>query len=333
MRQIKITILLFVVTIIGTELYAQQEPQFTQNMFNKVFTNPAFAGADEGICVTGIGRQQWVGFKDSEGNKVAPETYLLTIDAPVRVLRGGLSAVVMQDKLGFTKNIAFKLGYSYLKEIGFGKLGVGFQIGFNNRTIDFSKFIAVDPQDQLLQDLTAEESEILIDGSFGVMYQVPDQYYFGVSVAQVLQTSGKELASWTTNVDSTTSESFIYKMTSDRTFYIQGGYDYVFRNHPNFALLPYAMIKFDQAAVQVDIAALLEYKSTFWGGLNYRYQDAVSIIVGLQYKAFKVGYSYDITTSQLGISRTSGSHEVMLKYCFKIEGDKGRKSYRNTRFL
>ncbi len=333
MRHIKFTILLFVVTIIGTGLHAQQEPQFTQNMFNRVFTNPAFAGIGEGICVTGLIRQQWSGFKDSEGEKVAPETFLISIDAPVRALRGGLSAVVMQDKIGFTKTIALRIGYSYIREMGYGKLGVGFQLGFNNRTIDFSKFIAVDPNDQLLQQMQGEESEILIDGALGVVYEVPDHYFIGFSVNQVLQTKGKELASWTTNVDSTTTGSFLYRMTLDRTFYLQGGYEYVFRNHPNFALLPYAMIKFDQASVQLDIATLLEYKNMFWGGLNYRIQDAVSVIVGLQYKNFKLGYSYDITTSKLGLGRTAGSHEVMLKYCFKIEAEKGRKSYRNTRFL
>jgi type IX secretion system PorP/SprF family membrane protein len=333
MRQITTTILLFAATIIGTGLQAQQEPQFTQNMFNKVFTNPGFAGIGEGICVTGLGRQQWASFKDSEGNRVAPETFLISIDAPVRVLRGGLSALVMQDKIGFTKTITLRLGYNYIREMGYGKLGVGAHVGFNNRSIDFGKFIAVDPNDQLLQQLTGEESEILIDASLGVVYEVPDLYFIGFSVNQVLQTRGQELANWTTNVDSTTSGSFLYRMTLDRTFYLQGGYEYVFRNSPDFALLPYAMVKLDQAAVQLDVAALLEYKNMFWGGLNYRIQDAVSVIVGLQYKNFKIGYSYDITTSKLGLGRTAGSHEVMLKYCFKIEAEKGRKSYRNTRFL
>lgn len=333
MRQIRTTVFLFFLTFIVTSLHAQQEPQFTQNMFNRVFTNPGFAGIGDGICVSGLGRQQWTGFKDSEGNKVAPETFVISIDAPVRILKGGVTALVMQDNIGFTKTIALRIGYSYLREMGFGKLGVGLQVGFNNRTMDFSKFIAVDPNDMLLEQVTAEESEILIDGSFGVVYEVPDQYFVGVSVNQVLQTRGKELANWTTNVDSTTSESFFYKMTLDRTFYLQGGYDYVFRNHPNFAILPYAMVKFDQAAVQLDIAALLEFKGMFWGGLNYRFQDAVSIIAGLRYKNFKLGYSYDITTSKLGLSRTGGSHEIMLQYCFKIVPDKGRKSYRNTRFL
>ena len=333
MRQIRTAIFLFFLTIIGTGLYAQQEPQFTQNMFNRVYTNPGFAGLGEGICVTGLGRQQWVGFKDSEGEKVAPETFIIGIDAPVRILRGGLSALVSQDQIGFTKTIVLRFGYTYIREMGFGKLGIGVQFGFNNRTVDFSKFIAVDPNDQLLQQVSGEESEILIDASFGAVYEVPDQYFIGLSVNQVLQTKGKELANWSTNVDSTTSGSFLYKMTLDRTFYLQGGYDFVFRNHPNFAILPYAMVKFDRAAVQVDIAALLEFKGMFWGGLNYRLQDAVSVIVGLQYKNFKLGYSYDITTSKLGLGRTGGSHEIMLKYCFKIVPDKGRKSYRNTRFL
>lgn len=333
MRHLRITIFLFLATIIGTGLYAQQEPQFTQNMFNKVFTNPGFAGIGEGICVTGLVRQQWAGFKDSEGNKVAPETFLISIESPVRALRGGLSALVMQDQIGFTKTIALRIGYSYVREVGFGKLGIGAQIGFNNRTVDFAKFIAVDPNDQLLQQIQGEESEILIDGSLGIVYAVPDQYFVGFSVNQILQTKGKELANWTTNVDSTTSGSFLYRMTLDRTFYLQGGYEFVFRNNPNFKLLPYAMVKIGKASVQLDVAALLEFKSMFWGGLNYRIQDAVSVLAGIQYKSFKIGYSYDITTSSLGLSRTAGSHEVMVKYCFKIEPERGRKSYRNTRFL
>ncbi|RLD55132.1 MAG: hypothetical protein DRI97_10100, partial [Bacteroidetes bacterium] len=108
MRLKRLTIFLFLVTIIGSGLFAQQEPQFTQNMFNRVFTNPGFAGIGEGICVTGLVRQQWAGFKDSEGNKVAPETFLVSIESPVRVLRGGLSALVMQDKIGFTKTITLR---------------------------------------------------------------------------------------------------------------------------------------------------------------------------------------------------------------------------------
>lgn len=333
MRLHKLFVVLLLAMLFAPALQGQQEAQFTQNMFNRVFTNPGFSGMGQGICVTGFIRQQWAGFKDYEGERIGPESFLVSIDAPVRILRGGVSALVMQDQIGFTKTITLRLGYSYIREVGFGNLGVGAHISFNNRSMDFSKFKPVDQNDPLLKNITGEQSEILIDASLGLVYEVPDQYFIGVSVNQLMATKGQELANWTTNADSATQGSFLYRMTLDRTFYVQGGYDFVFRRSPNFAILPYAMVKFDKATFQLDIAALLEFKQMFWGGLNYRLQDAVSIILGLQYKNFKIGYSYDVTTSKLGLANTAGSHEVMLKYCFKIEAEKGRKSYRNVRFL
>ena len=81
-------------------------------------------------------------------------------------------------------------------------------------------------------------------------------------------------------------------------------------------------------------SAMAKYNNKFWGGVNYRVQDAVSIIIGMQYRNLNIGYSYDITTSALGSQgRSSGSHEIMIGYCFKIEIEKPRRSYKNTRFL
>ncbi|MBU2652110.1 MAG: type IX secretion system membrane protein PorP/SprF [Bacteroidetes bacterium] len=315
-------------SLTGIGLYAQQEPQFTQNMFNNMTINPGFAGMGGGICATGIVRQQWASFKDADGNKVGPETFLLTIHSPVKLLRGGIGAVIMQDKLGFEKNINVKVGYSYHTEMGFGTLGIGAMIGFNNKYIDFSKLEPAEP-DPLLEKLSGEESEMLIDASLGLFYQVPNQFYIGISANQLLESKGKELASST---DSTGGAHVLY-MKLDRTFYINGGYEFVFPRNPSFILEPSLLIKTNFSVVQYDISALLKYNEKFWGGLNYRVQDAVGVIVGVAFKNFKIGYSYDITTSKLGLSRTGGSHEIMVNYCFKIQTEKARKSYKNTRFL
>ena len=85
--------------------------------------------------------------------------------------------------------------------------------------------------------------------------------------------------------------------------------------------------------MQIDLAALLEYKERFWGGVSYRLQDAVALIFGVQFKDFKIGYSYDINISKLKLPVGGGTHEFMLSYCFKLDVEKGRKSYKNTRFL
>jgi hypothetical protein len=58
--------------------------------------------------------------------------------------------------------------------------------------------------------------------------------------------------------------------------------------------------------------------------------DPFSVLLGLSIKDLMIGYAYTIPTSAIG---SSGSHEVMIGYSFKIDMDKGRRSYRNTRFL
>lgn len=312
----------FLVTILTPGASAQQEPVFTQNMFYHMLYNPGFAGNENAICAVGGYRHQWAGFNDAEGNHVAPETFHISVNAPVRILRGGLGASVINDKIGFTRTIGFRVGYAYQMKLGFGKLGIGAQAAFNNRTIDFSKFKPVDTNDPVI--LGGEESDMLIDFNLGLFYRVPGSYFIGVSGMHLLQSRGAVLAS---------SSSADLRMRLDRTFYVHGGYEFVFRGNPNFELHPSVVLRTNMSSFQVDVGALMKYKDLFWGGVSYRHQDAIGIIVGVAYKDFKIGYSYDVNISKLKLPIGGGTHEVMLGYCFKLEIEKGRKSYKNVRFL
>ncbi len=310
-------------------LHGQQLPQYTQYMFNKIGYNPGYAGMGKGICVGGLIRQQWVGFKetDESGNSVnvAPETYLVSVHSPIRALRGGLGANIIQDKIGHFKDITVNLMYSYHTTVGVGDLGIGAQLSILNKTIDFGAFNppgggdggsggGTDPL--LAQN---EQTDMYFDGGIGLYYRVPDNYYIGLSVLQLLQTRKKV---------NTEAKNMAYQ--EKRQFNLTGGYEFTFPNMPAIDVLPSFMIKTDLASVQYDLTALLRYKNQFWGGLSYRVQDAVAIILGFEYKDFNIGYSYDITTSAIG---GWGSHEIRVGYCFKIEVDKIKKIYRNTRFL
>ncbi|MBL7137591.1 MAG: type IX secretion system membrane protein PorP/SprF, partial [Bacteroidales bacterium] len=120
-----------------------------------------------------------------------------------------------------------------------------------------------------------------------------------------------------------------------RTYFLTGGYNWMIPNHPTFEIKPSALIVYDGAVFGFSISALLAYKKKFWGGLEgrfYPYDNAVAVLAGANIKSFRIGISYDISTSAL--SRfNNGSIEVMLGYCFKIEVEKYRKRYKNTRFL
>ena len=303
---------------ISTFSFSQQLPQYTQYMFTKLAYNPGYAGAGKGICVQGLVRQQWVGFKetDDEGNThtVAPETYLVSVHSPIKFLRGGIGATIVQDKIAYQNNISLNIMYAYQTSLGVGDLGIGVQLSLLNKTIDFSNFRPIDTSDPVLNG-KGEETDMIFDMGLGLYYRVPDTYYVGLSVLQLLESKADPLA---------TSAQLA------RQFNLVGGYEFSLPNLPSFDILPSLMLKTDGVSMQIDLTTLMRYRNQFWGGLTYRYQDAVAIIVGMEWKNFNVGYSYDINTSAIG---SWGSHEIRLGYCFKIEVDKFKKIYRNTRFL
>lgn len=299
-------------------LSAQQEAQFTQNMFTRMAINPAFAGSSGNISVTGLMRQQWVGFKDNDGEKVAPGTFLMSVDMPVSLLRGGLGLSIMNDKLGFEQNIGLRLNYAYRTLFADGEIAFGPVIGFVNKTIDFSKFKPTQPNDPILT--SAEEKAMMVDLGVGVYYESDNQYYIGISTSQLMQT-GASLGIETANFN------------LSRHYYFQGGYTYVLPNNPLVRLEPSLLIKTDFVSTQFDINGLAIYNEKVWGGITYRFQDAIALMVGVRYKSMQIGYAYDLTTSRLLGAGSTGSHEIMLNYTFKLDVDKNPKSYRNTRFL
>ncbi|MEI6456135.1 MAG: type IX secretion system membrane protein PorP/SprF [bacterium] len=294
--------------------HAQQNPLITQYMFTNFFFNPGAAGSSGGICATGLFREQWLGFKDTDGNKIGPQTFFLTVDSPIKVLHGAVGGSVFQDKIGFLKVIGVKVGYAFIFGLGPGDFSIGVQLGFQNPKIDFTKFKPVDADDQLLQG-KGTESDMMFDLAAGLYYRIPDKFYAGLSSDQLLESQGKS-----TN----------YQLR--RHYYLTSGYQWSIPGHPAFELQPSLLLMFDGAAFQFNLSALVEYNNKFYGGLAYRIQDAVSILAGVNFKGFRIGAAYDICTSSLS-KANSGSIEVMLSYCFKIDTDKYRKSYHNTRFL
>jgi type IX secretion system PorP/SprF family membrane protein len=300
-------------------LFGQQLPQYTQYMFTKLAHTPGFAGASNGICVTGLVRQQWLGFKetDAEGNStnIAPENYYISIHSPVKALRGGVGATIIQDQIGHFNDIHLNLMYAYQTTLGAGDLGIGVQLSLLNKTIDFGKLNPPDGTagDPIL-DGKGEESDMFFDAGIGFYYSVPDNYYLGFSVLQLLESKKND------------GTDFRLRRQAN----LMGGFEFTFPNTPALDVLPSILIKTDGASTQYDISTLLRYQNKFWGGVSYRLQDAIALIIGFQYKEFNIGYSYDINTSAI---RTSGTHEIRATYCFKIEIDKVRKIYRNTRFL
>lgn len=300
-------------------LHAQQVPIFTNYENSYAVINPGYYGMNEGVNAMGIYRNQWTGFKDDvTGDVVSPRTFFASADLPIKVLRGGVGLSLMKDQIGFENDIAVNIGYSYHLDVGAGTLGIGLALNFNNRSVDFSKAKPLNSNDPVIP--TKEQNDMLFDVNLGLYYMIPETFYVALSTTSLLEKKGKALEG-----KSSTSASFV----GDRTFYLMAGYEYQFLN-PKFVLNPSMMMLSDIASTQFNVSTRLWYNNKVWFGVNYRYQESIDMMVGFVVKGIQISYAYDINTMKL---KLPGSHEVSIRYCFKLDLDRQPRIYRSIRYL
>ena len=313
----KVSLILFIFTAYFTAL-GQQDPQYTNNMFYKLGVNPGFAGSANGISGVILNRYQWSGFRD------APETLVFSAEG-VATLFGRPSGVginIISDNLGPEKNILVNLNYAYKTTIPWGNLGIGLALGMFNKGINGEWEIPEDdygiytPPGSDPAIPQGEVSQVAFDAGIGV-YLKGSNYYAGFSVTHVNQARIRfsDLAS-----------TFLA-----RHYYLTGGYN-IKLSDPLFELRPSFLFKSDLAGWQVDLNTNLVYNDRLWGGITYRFQDAVALLLGVEMvNGLRVGYSFDLVTSALG-RYGYGSHEIFLSYSVDIEKNRSRK-YKSVRFL
>ena len=288
--------------------FAQQDPQFSQHMFTKLYYNPGFAGANDAICGTLLYRNQWTGFGGE------PKTMMLTADMPVDALHGGVGlSVHALDNLGGGGSMNIKANYAYRADLGNGRIGIGLGIGYHQESLNGSKLVYNDAGDQNIP--TGNVSGGTYDLSLGVYYNT-DDLYVGLSSSHL------------------TANDLKYgdiSMQIARHYFFMAGYNYDINS--SLTIKPAVMIKSDIVETQFDVNANLFINQKYWVGGAYRFQDAIVVMAGIEIMPnLKLGYSYDITTSKLK-SYSSGTHEIVLGYCMNVSKTIKRQFHRNVRFL
>lgn len=301
------------------KLQAQQTAQFTQTMLTTLSYNPGFAGLSNGLCVSGLYRQQWGSIYDGaeeSRTKVNPWDGLLLVDAPIKALKGALSAEVLTDNIGFFKDVSFKLGYTYHLQTSFGRIGIGAQGVFLNKKATYSKYKPVNGGDNALTG-KGDESAMFGDVTVGAYLQGSRDYFVGVSVAKLVPQH---------------NENFGYRVQGPH-LYLNGGYNFSFPDLPKVEFTTTGFLQTDFKRVDWSVSGLGTFNRRFWGGISLR-MDALSLLAGLNISKIRVGVSYDININKLAkASAMGGSLEVFIKYCFKLDTDKINTVYKNARYL
>ena len=299
---------------------AQQDPQFTQFMHNRLIYNAGYAGTSGAICGNMQFRQQWASFDG------APQTIAVAFDMPVLPnLGAGLS--VISDKIGPMNTLFLRIPVSYNKIIGKGTLGLGLDIGFLQKKISNDWIVPepgkVDPNIPGAYDAFSNPSlnGKGFDLGFGAFYQIPGKMYLGLSSshlpAQTVKGTGK----------------LTFDMS--RHYYLMAGYTLMELGWNK--VMANVKVKSDVAATAVDVNLTYMYDNMIWAGATMRLADAAALMIGYQGLnkgtglSYKIGYSYDITLSKLK-GYSGGTHEIILGFCL-TQKVKKITTYGDDRFL
>ncbi len=316
-----------VVSLISSKIKAQQDPHYSQFMYNKLNFNPGYAGSTDGkICATLLNRAQWLGFGgkntldpnspnppqgDAPTNLVGSLNAALTPDNSKFLSRIGLGLVFSKDQLGFETTTMPKFSFAYRHPIGDQSyLSAGVGVGIMQKSLDGSKLKSIDPGDPKIPNSMVKGTGTDID--FGLYYTraslggLFDNFYAGFSTTHVNQS--KIAYSWGSN-------SVI--IDNKMHYYFVTGAEY--QINASLKLQPNIIVKKDPAKLQTDINCFAIINDNIRGGLTFRPMDAVVVLVGYEFPfGLNLGYSYDLTTSKI-IKYSSGSHELMIRYCFGIK--------------
>jgi type IX secretion system PorP/SprF family membrane protein len=292
-------ILVAFISLFIRELNAQQQAHLTQYFDNYLYANPAYAGSSGMLNVSGIHREQWVGF---EG---APRTSILGFNMPLKYESVGIGANVIRDEIGPTSNTQLQLSASYrLKFNEKNYLSFGLNAGFGLMSSITSSLISTIENDP--SKLTNQQNRFMPNMGAGLLYK-RERLFVGFSAPKLFQSS----------LDGTDNN------LEKRHFFTQiGG---VINLDEAWKLRPSTQLIFISGApINLDLSLTTIYQERFIFGAMYRLQSAFGIFVQYQINdKFRVSLASDFSTQAIR-SYNYGTYELGLAYDLSLKFHKGQ---------
>jgi type IX secretion system PorP/SprF family membrane protein len=287
--------LLFASSLFVKDVAAQQDPQFSQYMFNPLFLNPAYAGS-RGIMNGALEfRKQWVGFGDG-----APVTEVLSVNTPTKRGKVGLGLEVINDAIGPQNSSGAYLDYAYRLPLGKGKLAFGLGAGIMSYRVNWAKVEYKDAADGYAQ--LGATSITKPDFKFGVYFNNKN-FFIGLSYTHINR-----------EVYAITKDTFEFKAQMSPHGYLTFGR--AFQLSDNVLFSPSILLRGATGIGNgdVDLNLNFKFKDALWVGVSFRSEKTLVALVQYNITShLKLGYSYDMTLNKLK-SYQSGSHELVLGF-------------------
>lgn len=288
-----------------------QDAEYSQFYANPLYLNPGFTGTSNHPRFVINYRNQW----PQKGNTYV--NYSVSFDQYSPKLNGGFGVQIQNnvESNGIVETSSAYLFYAHHIKINDRFfMDAGLQTGIVYKKLDYGKLIFPDMIDQTTGQLAPgsgeqpeNESLIYPDFGFGTLGQY-DSFFFGFSIMHLSQPNesvfvgdqkGRLPLRFTVHAGSRTHK--LHRGLLSR----------------EFTLSPNVIYQQQGSFKQINLGIYMLERSIA-GGIWYRQNlgiqpDAAIVMLGIQKKRFKVGYSYDVTLSKLS-NYSTGSHEVSLVY-------------------
>jgi type IX secretion system PorP/SprF family membrane protein len=276
---------------------AQLFPVFSQYYFNELAINPAYAGAHVQFSATATYRNQWINFPG------APQT--VSFSSHSSFVRGkvGVGLMVNSDKIGSYANTDVAGSYAYKikfrqSTLSFGLQGMLYFVG-----ADFSSLNLKDPGEPAFQIINQLKPNV----GGGIYYHKKD-FFVGFSVPLIVNSKFDNL-----RIGSALQQA--------RNYFLRAGVIKPIGKTGNIKVNPSILVRSQEGQpLSVDFNTAFIFYDIFSAGLSYRSDDAVISFVSIKLaEQLHFNYSFDWTASNLR-PFSSGTHEFMLNYRFKVSG-------------
>ncbi len=283
---------------------AQESSQYTIYMGQKYALNPAYAGLESTLSITGAVRSQW---QELPG---APNSKIIMAQLPLYYLNGAGGIKIEQENFGAEKTVRGLVSYNYVYESNIGLFSAGLGVGFIQKSLDGS--VLKTPQGKYEGGLVLHNDPVLAETQLtGISPQLSAGIYF----AQDQLEMGLSFENFQSPSVHFNRSDAVYNVKPRANFYAEYRLD--INNFISFT--PSVLVKSNLIKYQIDLTGMATINAKVFAGLGVRgYSgttfDAITLIGGLKISEnLKVFYGTDFTLSSLRTTQ-QGTHELMINY-------------------
>src|SRR5690554_123711 len=326
--------------VLSTPL-AAQDTQYSQFYAAPLYLNPAFTGSEENTRVGINYRNQWPGLPHSFN------AYSAYFDHFMEGRNSGIGILVngSRENLASISNLELGALYSYRLRLGeYQFLNFGGQISYVSRNAAFEDLVfgsQIDIDrgvvDGSIPFLPVEDHQHqYVDVNFGMLWYSKN-IWFGASAHHLTRPN----LSYINNEHDRLPIK--YGVHGGVRLDLSGGFinDYFNNTLQERAMFFAFNYKSQDPFHQLDVGGQIFFEPLILGlwyrGLPVKYNfpnnESIILLVGLALKnGMDIGYSFDATTSKLGLKNSGGAHEVSIRYSF-YKGDPYKRDFKLLPFF